>query len=722
MYTKLNKTIWIIIIFLVLSGMATYGEFNGEKRAVVITVNEVNFQDLSELPTIGRLIDEGAIGLMNNRTSTRANIFKAYTTLGSGIRAEASADSIHFVNNNEDNRDIYLRRMGIDPGAKAILNQDMARLQRLNLTGEYGAIAGALGQALNAKDIKTAAIGNSDTSDASVRLAPLVAMNEQGLVDYGDVSQGILVKDDLYPFGLKNNYSRMLEAFQEAYEKAGFIVIDFGDIYRLERYKDNMTDQAYANHKMKILNELDGFVAQILEIMDFTNTRLYLVTPYPSAANMRAGDRLTPILAFGEGIHQGILTSSTTRREGIVGNVDLAPSVVEYLGAQSENMTGRPLRFIERQNNLEWLLNTNQETIATSEFRYPVLATFAIFEIFVSISALILILLKDRLKSNWVNAFMNLLLSTMAVPFVLLILSLITKKSLFLVYLCTILITILITYTAKKASRHRLDPLIILSALTTIGLLTDIATQGKLIKISLLGYDPIIGARYYGIGNEYMGVLIGATLVFATALIDRFETRKYWSLLIFGCTIVVVGFPGLGANVGGTITAVAAFTFASLRLFNIKIGLKQVFIIGFATVFVVAFMAFIDMNVLGAKSHLAGAVEQLFNEGPGTVFLTINRKVSMNLRLIRGTIWSKILISTILILAILFYRPVGAINKLFKAYPNLSIGWAGIVAACVVGFLVNDSGVVASATGIIFLAMSMLYLTFFISKENDTSV
>ncbi|AOT73327.1 hypothetical protein Gferi_26855 [Geosporobacter ferrireducens] len=702
--------------------MTSYGEPNGEKKAIVITVSEVNFQDLSMLPAIGRLIDEGAIGLMNNRTSRSANVFKAYATLGSGVRAEASADSIHFVNNNEDSKDIYLRRMGINPGDKEIINQDMPRLQRLNLTGEYGAIAGALGQALNIEGIKTAAIGNSDTSDVSVRLAPLIVMNEQGLVDYGDVSQGTLIKDDLYPFGLKNNYPRMIEAFQEAYEKAGLVAIDFGDIYRLERYRDNMTDQAYMNHRMKILSELDTFVSQLLEVIDFSNTRLYLVTPYPSAANMKVGDRLTPILVVGAGIHPGILTSSTTRREGIVGNVDLAPSIAEYLGVQSENMTGRPLRSIERQNNLDWLLNTNQETIATSEFRYPVLAAFAIFEIFISISALLLILLKDRLKSNWVNAFMNLLLSTMAVPFVLLILSLIAKKSLFGVYLWTILITILITYAAKKASRHRLDPLIILSALTTIGLLVDIATQGRLIKTSLLGYDPIIGARYYGIGNEYMGVLIGSTLVFATALIDRFKKGKYWALFIFACTTLIVGFPGLGANVGGTITAVAAFTFSSLRLFNIKIRLKQILIIGFSTLFVVAFMAFIDMNVLGAKSHLAGAVEQLFNEGPGTIFLIINRKLSMNLRLIRVTIWSKVLISTILILAVLFYRPVGAINKLFKAYPNLSVGWAGIVAACVVGFLVNDSGVVASATGIIFLAMSMLYLTFFIPKENHTSV
>lgn len=722
MYNKLNKTIWMVVLLLLLSGSNSYSEPAFDKRVVVVAINEVNFQDLEKLPTIKKLIDQGSIGLMNNRTSTRANTLKAYTTLGSGVRAEASSDSIQFVNINEDNRKIYLRRMGTDPGAEGIVNQDMAKLQRLNIAGEYGAVAGALGQALHEKNIKTAAIGNSDIADDLVRLAPLIAMDELGFVDYGDVSQGILIKDDLYPFGLKNNYQRMLDAFLEVYEKAGLTVIDIGDIYRLERYRDNMTDQVYMNHKVKILTELDAYMAQLLEHVDFSNTRLYVVTPFPSAYNIKAGDRLTPILAVGDGIPPGILTSNTTRREGIVGNVDLAPSIAEYLGVQSENMTGRPLAYVERTGNLEWLMNINQDIIATSAFRYPVLTTFAIFEILISISALILILLKDRLNRKWVSGFMNLLLSTMTVPFVLLILSLFAKRNLFLIFSWMIAITVLITYGAKKISRHRLDPLLILSALTTIGLLIDIATQGRLIKTSLLGYDPIIGARYYGIGNEYMGVLIGSTLVFATAIIDRFKTSRYLTLLIFVCTTVIVGFPGLGANVGGTITAVAAFAFSSLRLFNVRIRLKQILIIVFSTVFVVALMAFIDIYVLGAKSHLAGAVQQIFSEGPRAIFLIINRKLAMNLRLIRVTIWSKVLISTILILAVLFYRPVGAINRLFKAYPNLSMGWAGIVAACVVGFFVNDSGVVASATGIIFLAMSMLFLTFYIPKENHTNV
>ena len=32
-------------------------------------------------------------------------------------------------------------------------------------------------------------------------------------------------------------------------------------------------------------------------------------------------------------------------------------------------------------------------------------------------------------------------------------------------------------------------------------------------RYSPLGYDPVGGARFYGIGNEYMGVLVGSSIL-----------------------------------------------------------------------------------------------------------------------------------------------------------------------------------------------------------------
>ncbi|MDF2546521.1 MAG: hypothetical protein K0R93_1419 [Anaerosolibacter sp.] len=718
----MNKSfLKILLIGLVLlaffSSEFAYGTEN--KKVLLITINEVSFEDLYSMDSVKDMVDDGAIALMNNRTSTRANSIKAYMTIGTGVRAEASLEAAAFEDINNENVQIYHRRLGPIEANQGIINLEMPKLIALNELGDYGAAPGALGKALHLAGLKTAAIGNGDTSENRVRLAPLIAMDEMGFVDYGSVDPGLNLVDPTYPFGIKSNYDKYRETIHAVWSHADFVTVDLEDISRLERYKNHMTEERYLLHKHTVLQDMSRFINTILADIDLENTRVILVTPYPSAENIKSGNTLTPIIVYGSGISQGVMTSDTTRREGIVGNVDIGPSVLDYLETSSDEMTGRTLRVIPKTDNYTYIQDLNTKTVATSNFRYPVLSTFAIFEIIVSILALIIILIKDRLNSKWVNRFKNVLLSTMTAPFVLLILPVFVRTNLAMTFILLIGITTIITYATKSIRKETIDSILLLSLITTIGLLIDISTNGTLIKSSLLGYDPIIGARYYGIGNEYMGVLIGATLVFATSLLDRFKVNKVWCLAIFFVTIVIIGYPGFGANVGGTMTAVAAFLFVSLRLFKVRIGIKQLFFIGTAIVAAVAFMAFIDIYLLGSKSHLAGAIQQIVTEGPGIIFLIIKRKIAMNLKLVGVTIWSKVLLSAILIIAILIYRPVGTLYKLTSLYPNLALGWSGIVVACIVGFLVNDSGIVASATGIIFLVMSMLYLAFYIPKEQQ---
>lgn len=705
----------IVLLFITLTTVAYAGE---DKKVVLVVINETNYEDLYSMHTIQEFIDMGAIALMNNRTSTKENTYKAYATIGAGVRAEAASNATGSFNINNEIKSMYFRRTGIDIPKEGIINVDMPRLIRLNESGQYGAIPGALGESLHEQGMKTAVIGNSDTLDDFTRLGTMIAMDYKGYVDYGNIEKSTLTKDESYPFGFKNNYDKLIDVFKDTYNEAQLIVVDIGDIGRLERYKPNLSDEMYLEQKSKILKDMDNYIKNIRNNIDFKNTRMIIATPYPSSEDIKNGNNLTPVVFYGDRISQGVLTSNTTRRGGIIGNVDIAPSIADYLKTSAINMSGRPVQFIEKEHNMDFLMGLNDQVISTSKNRYPVLSTFAIFEILVSILALVIILIENKLNKKIILYYKNILLSTMAVPFGLLILPLFHVQNLFITYALLIGLTLLITYITKKISKNTLDSLLILSFITMFALLLDICTNANLMKTSLLGYDPIIGARYYGIGNEYMGVLIGSTLVFATAIIDRFKLNKRWTILIFAITILIIGFPKLGANVGGTMTAVGAFSFAILRLFNVKIKLKQLILIGAAIIAVVAFMAFIDIKVIKSQSHLAGAINQIIQGGPTMIFLIIKRKLEMNMRLIGITIWSKVLMSAILILATLFYRPVGTIRKLIHVYPNLYIGWAGIVMACVVALFVNDSGVVAAATGIIFLAMSMLYLIFSSVKEN----
>ncbi len=684
-----------------------YGE--SDKKAILVVINEVNIDDLYSIPTINGLIKNGAIGLMNTRTSTRANTYKAYATIGAGTRAEATSDSLSFTVIDHEALEIYNRRSGLTLLQNGIVNINIAKLWKQNETGEYGAIPGSLGQSLQRIGVKTAVISNSDTDETRIRLGPAIAMDHNGYINYGEIDDNILEKDPSYPFGIKSNYKNILDSFKNYYEKSDFIVVDLGDVSRLERYKDNLTHEQYINLKLKTLNDINLFTEALLNSIDLNNSRIFMFSPYPSSKDITSGRNLSPVLVYGEGVSSGLLYSDTTRRAGIVGNIDIAPSILQYFDTDSPYIQGKVFNFVRFNDNYNFLVSLEEQVVKTSNYRYPVLSSFASFEILISVLSLTILLFREKFKPGVIIFITIVLLCTMIIPLVLLIIPLFKVTNLVHIFFIIILAVLLFSILARKFLKE-LDAIIFISGLTTIFILIDLVFNANLMKASLLGYDPIIGARYYGLGNEYMGVLIGSTIVFTTALLDRYQVNRKSSLFIFFVTIFIIGLPKFGANVGGTITAVSAFSFTALRLYKVKISLKQIIFIGLMVFAVVFIMAFVDLKLIKSQSHLAGAIKGIIEGGPSVVLLILKRKISMNLRLIRVTIWSKVLITTIGILGILLYRPVKMIKKLVACYPNITIGWTGIVVGCVVTFAVNDSGIVAAATSIIFLATSLLYL------------
>ena len=58
---------------------------------------------------------------------------------------------------------------------------------------------------------------------------------------------------------------------------------------RLERYKANLNLEAYEKHKINILNEIDVFISDIVENFNKENTKLMIVTPYPSYEQQAKG-------------------------------------------------------------------------------------------------------------------------------------------------------------------------------------------------------------------------------------------------------------------------------------------------------------------------------------------------------------------------------------------------------------------------------------------------
>lgn len=686
-----------------------------EKKVIMLIINRIDFEDLDQMPKLKSLIGRSGIGLMNTRASGKNSEYKSYASIGWGTRAEASHNSSLFHKLDSHTRPIYRRRTGKEPPGDGLINLDINSLIVQNERGDYGAIPGLLGQILNDNGHRTALLGNGNLDDSQITPAGLIGMDLDGYINFGHIGKDLLEEDEGRPFGLKTNYKLLFEKFQEEYRRADLLVIETGDSIRLERYRDKLNFQAYQEQKSNILGEIDDFVLNIVESMG-REDRLIITVPYPSDLAASRGERLTPLIIY-EGKYGGedrggqLLYSQTTRRQGLVANLDIGPTILAYFNLTSDKMTGRPIQALDQEDNLAYVNKLNKTIVNTSNQRYRVLYSFAIYEILVSLLALVLISLKWDILIGWHKYISLGLIANMLIPFSLLILPLFGVKNIVATYLLLIVITAgllgLLNYLTRG---NNLGMVLYSSGLLALGLIIDIASGQNLIKNSLLGYDPIIGARYYGLGNEYMGILIGAVLIFTTTAMEKYRIGRSLLVLFYGLAVLVIGFPKLGANVGGTITGLFAFLFVIIKLSGQKITPRKFIYMGLAVVASIALLALADLFIIESKSHLAAAIEQIIARGPITIYQIISRKIAMNIKIMGVTIWSKVLLSGILVLAILFYRPIGWIKKISGKYNYLAIGWTGIIIACIVGFTVNDSGIVAAATSIIFLTSTILYL------------
>src|SRR5690606_38216459 len=102
------------------------------------------------------------------------------------------------------------------------------------------------------------------------------------------------------------------------------------------------------------------------------------------------------------------------------------------------------------------------------------------------------------------------------------------------------------------------DRIWILSLGLAISLIVDQLTGARLIRDSPLGYDVISGSRFYGMGNEYMGVMIASICTGSCAMLQRLRDSsigRVITTLIFLMGLFTMVSPRLGANVGGSIAA-----------------------------------------------------------------------------------------------------------------------------------------------------------------------
>ncbi|MGE5507302.1 MAG: hypothetical protein ACM3RP_02270 [Chitinophagales bacterium] len=695
------------------------------RRAVLILLDGVGIRDLADtsLPNFRKLlVRRGAIATLNTRTAGQYLPENGYVSLGAGTRALGSPTSGLVLGVGEPFAGepagaIFRRNTGYAAPPGALVCLDLPHLLAANAAVDHDVQIGALGEALRQGGKKVALLGGVDLGATPSRLAGTVAMDGRGIIPLGNVGPELALADPGFPTGQRTAYARLLEEFRRFYGQADLVVIETGDTARLNLTADWHTPEQNVRMRRRALGWFDAFLGRLASELDWSRTLVLVAAPGPSTAAGAAGDSLTFVAAFGPGTRQGgLLESPTTRRPGLVAEADVAATLLAWLDVPAlPAMVGRPMVSRPFAEPLPALVAFTQRAAATYQERPPVLKGYVILQIIFILGTLAALFLAPRLPRGVAGVLQYALAGLTAVPLALLALPLVAVGSLLSDLVIILGLTAGLVLLVRLAGRSVRATFTLIYLATMLALLADTALGARLGRASILGYDPISGARYYGLGNEYMGVLLGAAIAGLAALLDlRPGLRQNWRWLILmplAVVAAVTGLTSLGANFGGFLAAVATLLTAWVVFRERRFALRTAALLAGVGVAAVGGIVLVDALRPGsATSHVGVLVKEIANYGPGALFAVVTRKLAMNFRLMRYTPWADGLVTFIFGLGILLYRPVGVLRQIVKDNPAFIKGfWAALVGTAV-AFLANDSGVVAAATFMLFPTAYLLSL------------
>jgi hypothetical protein len=715
----------VVVLLVVWSGTAHAQPEASDRRVLVVSLPGVIWSDLAggELPNLEALLGESAVAALAPR-SVRAESRPgdAYLTISAGTRAIGSPAldgqqlpvDAEFA--GEPAGGVFARRSGDEPG-DAVVSLSWPALVRENDDEPYDAVLGLLAETLHGDDVTTAVIGNADGSDVTTvsyeRQAGLALADEAGRID-GALGDELLLEDPIQPFGVRLDHERVLASFDEAWrdDERSVVLVEASDLARMLRYR-SLVDAARAREvRRDALERADQLVGALLQRVDPERDAVLLVAPYsaPGASTLTlAGLRAQEVPA-------GYLVSASTQRPGIVTLVDVAPTILDLLDiARPVDMEGRPFDVERSSASLSHRIDHLSTITDVSAFRDRLLTpttTALVLGLAAVVAAGVLAFVGDR-SARWrrIVAFAALVdLAALPVSYLARAFPLEDLGSGFywaFLVLGAVLVALAATALGRSQPERSLGAVLALAVAVLVG---DVMTGDDLHFGSAFGYSPPGNSRLYGISNYSFGQLSVAAC-FVAALVAHRRSRRGAAVGLMVATLVVLGLPLWGSDVGGVIAFTPTLLVFAALIYERRPSIRAVIAVGLATIAAVAVFGLIDLSrPADERAHLGRLFERVGDEGIGPLVSIVERKLTANLEVSTSSFWVAAIPIALATWAFLRWWSTRPLAGLHARMPTLHAGLVAAVVAGVLGSLANDSGAISGGISALMIAASLIHL------------
>lgn len=733
-----------IVLAALLVSVATPAFAAPKRRVIVLLAPYLTWSDVSSsMPSAMTLAGKSLLADMNVRaggsfgasTPDRGALVLstgAPLTYADGALAAYSASE---TIGTTPARDLYLQYFGVPAGSAEVLYVGQPRQALANADPTQLSVLGALGSAAHAAGAKTAAIGNGDFGNwadplHASRPAGEAAADESGTVDLGDVSNGMIVNDPAAPFGVRANVDAVLAEYKHvmADPGVGLVVVDPGDLSRANAIASVVTTSAEASMHSLALRSTDAVLAGLVAGAGPNDAIIVMAQAVVSPTDVTAG--FGPAI-ISDGAGSGMGSSASTHRAGIITEMDVSETIIDLLGGTppASMVGGRVHAATQREggsaaDRISYLDTLNTSSIAVESVRFNAVNDFIILSVVVLLGAALILYRGQDGLPKWLPLVARIAL---LVPVAMLLGGLLQYLLVRWPSTPDVVIGTLLAATAiglgialiPFKGRPATLPLIILTGLTAVTLLIDQWLGAPLSLSGLFGYSPLLGARYYGLGNEMAGLLLGAAAVAFALTLDAWPDAKWarparvWGWPLLGAVLLVTAAaPMWGANVGPVAWMTVGFVVGWMMLNGRKVlTWRNLVIVIVLIVVVLAGLSAIDLlGGADTQTHLGRAIAGAQSGGIGTLWTIIVRKAETNARVLGRTNWTWMLVAVLALLGYMRWRPRGEFAAMLKRYPAFSVAIAATLFAGVAGYFTEDSGIIIPALMLIPVGVSALYL------------
>ncbi|WP_436796121.1 hypothetical protein [Actinospongicola halichondriae] len=563
------------------------------------------------------------------------------------------------------------------------------------------------------------------------RAAALMAMDRTGQVIEGE-ADGLLDRDATAPYGVRYDNDAVAEAFTTLWDDGVDVaVVELSDLDRTDSYRRE-ADGAAANELWAdALAASDELFGALLEAVG-PDTTVIVVSP----SSPRSAESLGVFGISGEGAGGGLARSAATRRAGYVALTDVAPTILDLVGVDApSSMTGtlisRSKETVVDDDLFSAFADATDEAIFRNEVVGPVSVVFVVAQILAYILAAVAI----ARRRGWTKPVSFLALVILAIPPVVFLGGALHlrdgKVSTYVagVFAAAVVLAAIAEALAMVVSRRWprtgafVAPLSLIAASWAVQV-GDILTGGGLQLDTAFGYSPIVAGRFAGFGNLAFAVIAmsavtvvcgaWATHRLAAAPADgsaRASGSTVVAMSLFlALTIVLIGAPMWGSDVGGVLATVPAFTVLVLVAAGIRVDWRRGLLIVAGTIVAVSAFAIVDLSRPEEdRTHLGRLVSRVTDNEGGGFGETLERKINSNISILTSSVWTLTIPAALGLMVFLARRKTGFLRDLQEDVPAIRALLAGGLLVAFLGFALNDSGVAVPA---MMFAVLLPFLTY----------